>query len=710
VAVAALGAVIGTSGIVGLVGPTAPAHADVTVPAGCQLSGGGRITCTFGYTGDMQRFDVPSDVTSITVTAWGGDGGSPAPNSHGVARGGHGAVVTGTMAVPHGFLTITVGGDGTGFSPAAGGLVPGGFGEGPGGGSDDTTSGAGGGGGTSLSAGVGGRDQIVLLAGGGGGGGDSAACGIGGAGGDAGHNGEPAPACGNDAGPFGGVAGGAGGAAGGGGVTGATTGGGGGGGGFSGGTGGQGGLLLPDLSCCTAAGGGGGGSSFVDAGASGVDLTGISDRAWGQNGLLTISWAGPDSTAPVAHPAVTAGAPNATGWSHAPVRVDWNWTDDTGIDPSSCPATSTSTAAEGIRTLTATCTDVWGNVGSASVPVQIDTIRPVDAPVVSHPGGGTTVDWNWTDATSGVDGPHCRQQSTIVASFGTLTASCTDVAGNSATDTVTVADTVGPADAPVVSPAANAAGWNNTDVSVAWHWTDSGSGVDPAHCTQQSTSSGEGVQSLGASCADVAGNTASDSVTVQVDKTKPVDAPLVSTSATGASVTWNWSDAVSGVDAARCAQSSSQTGTGQLTLTSTCTDLAGNTATDSRTVTVTPPSTKADVQVTITGPATGRTNTAYTYTLTSKNAGPAAASQVGTTVLLPQGATLVSATGTYTRIGGVLVWRTVPSLAVNASTTYTVVVKFSGRGSTGLAAASASLSNQDPNLLNNAAAVLTKIS
>ena len=86
------------------------------------------------------------------------------------------------------------------------------------------------------------------------------------------------------------------------------------------------------------------------------------------------------------------------------------------------------------------------------------------------------------------------------------------------------------------------------------------------------------------------------------------------------------------------------------------------------------------MQAKITGPATGRVNTAYTYTVTSKDAGPGVASHVGTTVLLPQGATLVSASGSYTRIGPLLVWKTVPSLAVNASTTYTVKVKFSVRG------------------------------
>ena len=233
--------------------------------------------------------------------------------------------------------------------------------------------------------------------------------------------------------------------------------------------------------------------------------------------------------------------------------------------------------------------------------------------------------------------------------------------------------------------------------------------MDPANCTQQSSTSGE-VTSIRANCTSLIGLIDCDVVSLKIDKTKPVDAPVVSTTASGASVAWNWSDGLSGVDTTKCTQSSSQSGTGQLTLTSTCTDVAGNIATDSKTVTVATPSKKADVQAKIAGPATGKVNTAYTYTVTSKDAGPGVASQVGTTVVLPQGATLVSASGSYTRVGPLVVWKTVPSLAVNASTTYTITVKFSGKGTTGLAAATASLSTQDPNLLNNAAAVVTKIS
>jgi len=175
-------------------------------------------------------------------------------------------------------------------------------------------------------------------------------------------------------------------------------------------------------------------------------------------------------------------------------------------------------------------------------------------------------------------------------------------------------------------------------------------------------------------------------------------------------VAWNWSDALSGVDGLNCTQSSSQTGTGQLTFTSSCTDKAGNTATDSKTVTVAAPSTKADVQAKITGPATGKKGTTYTYTVTTKNLGPAAAVQVGTTLLLPGDASVVSVSGSYTKVGPLVVWKNTPSLASGGSVTYTVKVQFNGKGNEPLAVGAASLRTQDPDLRNNAAVVTTKIS
>ena len=142
-------------------------------------------------------------------------------------------------------------------------------------------------------------------------------------------------------------------------------------------------------------------------------------------------------------------------------------------------------------------------------------------------------------------------------------------------------DTTAPTDAPSYP-----SGWTNSDATVNWNWTDSGSGIDPNNCTQSSTSSGEGAITVTSACSDLAGNSASDSVTVHVDKTAPTDAPSYPSGWTNsdATVTWNWTDGGSGIDPASCTQSSTSSGEGSITLSSSCTDLAGNTSSDSVTV------------------------------------------------------------------------------------------------------------------------------
>ena len=84
-------------------------------------------------------------------------------------------------------------------------------------------------------------------------------------------------------------------------------------------------------------------------------------------------------------------------------------------------------------------------------------------------------------------------------------------------------DTSAPSAASTLSPAANGSGWNNTDVTVNWNWTDNGgSGIDEANCTQRTDVSGGGVFSLVATCRDLAGNEATASVEVRIDRTPPL--------------------------------------------------------------------------------------------------------------------------------------------------------------------------------------------
>ena len=143
-------------------------------------------------------------------------------------------------------------------------------------------------------------------------------------------------------------------------------------------------------------------------------------------------------------------------------------------------------------------------------------------------------------------------------------------------------DNVPPTAAPTQSPGANAAGWNNADVTVNWNWSDSGgSGIDPANCMISSTSSGEGRLTLSATCKDLAGNTGSSSYPVKVDKTPPTLSPSVSPNplylnASGASASPNANDGSgAGIASSSCGAVDTSTA-GDHTVSCTATDNAGN--------------------------------------------------------------------------------------------------------------------------------------
>ncbi|MEM7125161.1 MAG: hypothetical protein AAF702_02465 [Chloroflexota bacterium] len=87
----------------------------------------------------------------------------------------------------------------------------------------------------------------------------------------------------------------------------------------------------------------------------------------------------------------------------------------------------------------------------------------------------------------------------------------TPVNGNAATPTPN----------PILSPAANNNGWNNTDVNVTWNWSDENDDIDPNSCSPTSVSAGEGLIELSATCTDLAGNVGVANQIIRVDKSEP---------------------------------------------------------------------------------------------------------------------------------------------------------------------------------------------
>ncbi|HYK03235.1 MAG TPA: hypothetical protein VE974_15865 [Thermoanaerobaculia bacterium] len=150
------------------------------------------------------------------------------------------------------------------------------------------------------------------------------------------------------------------------------------------------------------------------------------------------------------------------------------------------------------------------------------------------------------------------------------------------------------------APPANAAGWNNGEVTVSFACSDAISGID--RCSAPVTASGEGAgQVITGDAFDLAGNTASATVTLNIDRTAP--AITIATPANGAtvagssaSVSGTVADSLSGVTSISCNGAAAPVSAGAFTctvalvpgqnvLSFATTDDAGNSASASLTVT-----------------------------------------------------------------------------------------------------------------------------
>ena len=140
------------------------------------------------------------------------------------------------------------------------------------------------------------------------------------------------------------------------------------------------------------------------------------------------------------------------------------------------------------------------------------------------------------------------------------------------------------------TPPANAAGWNNTDVTVSFSCSDALSGI--ASCPLSSTVSTEAVnQNVTGTAVDVAGNSASATQTVNLDKTPPaLTMPVLAPSYlynASLTLTFGASDALSGLASSKATFNGNPVSSGTTftlnrpgvnSFTLTATDVAHNTA------------------------------------------------------------------------------------------------------------------------------------
>jgi uncharacterized repeat protein (TIGR01451 family) len=233
---------------------------------------------------------------------------------------------------------------------------------------------------------------------------------------------------------------------------------------------------------------------------------------------------------------------------------------------------------------TSTTTTLVGNA-DGTPPIIESLVTPAPNAAGWH-NSTPTVTWSVADPESGIATSSGCDTTTIAADTTelVLTCSATDGAGLSASASVSIRlDTIAPTITAARSPAANASGWNNTDVNVSFECDDQHSGV--SSCTPPQIVTGEGSgQSVTATAQDAAGNETTAVISdINIDRTPPV---VTATTTAPNAAGWNntdvmvdfaCTDVLSGVSSEPADASLTAEGANQ-SASASCQDAAGNPA------------------------------------------------------------------------------------------------------------------------------------
>jgi hypothetical protein len=328
-------------------------------------------------------------------------------------------------------------------------------------------------------------------------------------------------------------------------------------------------------------------------------VTGTATDMAGNTRTLTVDVKNVDTTPPTLSGAPTTQA-NGAGWYAGDVGVHWTAADpESGIPTPPADTTITGEGA-GLTTTTTVKNGAGLETTATSTPaVNIDRTAPttgLSGTSNDWVDGTVTVTLEPTDNLSGVastsyavdGGPAHTGTSLTLSTDGdhTVTFRSIDRAGNA--ETAQTAHVKIDQTAPTIShafpPLSYTDGaWTNDDVTVTFDCADQG-GSGLASCTGPVTRTveGEGQQVVG-TATDNAGNSATDTAVVSIDKTAPTIAAKADRPANGdgwynddVTVTFTATDVLSGI-AGKTADEVLGEGADQ-TATGTATDKAGNSA------------------------------------------------------------------------------------------------------------------------------------
>jgi hypothetical protein len=306
-------------------------------------------------------------------------------------------------------------------------------------------------------------------------------------------------------------------------------------------------------------------------------------------GVISLLIVGTDDLPPTIEAELTPLA-NEHGWHSGNVEVSFIC-EDTISGIKTCPDPIVVSTQGENQVVTGTAEDYAGNTAKISVEINLDSNAPLISGSIEVPSNAAgwhredvNVLFTCDDALSGI--MTCTGTTAVSAEGAAqrVAGEARDYAGNiGTTDVIVSLDKTAPAIEAIFDIPANAGGWHKSSVKVSFDCRDELSGI--AKCSQPTTLSEEGLnQTAEGLTADLAGNQAATTATVNLDMTAPVIESSLSAEANAAgwhnsdfNASFTCTDALSGI--AQCPESTQISEEGaELNVPVNAVDLADNVA------------------------------------------------------------------------------------------------------------------------------------